>query len=225
MLFKVRGIDVKQVYTHSVCSREYTFLGSSNDRGFFSVILVDFSSYFSVYFFFVFFFLPFFHSVFSSWLLSFFCISSWLRSFAFLCALDDQKPSTTVNRLQQPLLSFARFFSPLFLITFRFPSTLLLVFRCSAYVLPSFISFPFTTVHCSTLHFLVFHRCVTNFSSILCTLLRLSRMKFLSVRILLRYCRCIHIYSICAILSSQRILINHIPRFLRGEILSRLIVK
>lgn len=109
MLFKVRGIDVKQAYTHSVCSREYTFLGSSNDRGFFSVILVDFSSYFSV-FFFVFFFLPFFHSVFSSWLLSFFCISSWLRSFAFLCALDDQKPSTTVNRLQQPLLSFARFF-------------------------------------------------------------------------------------------------------------------
>lgn len=178
-----------------------------------------------LFFFFVFFFLPFFHSVFSSWLLSFFCISSWLRSFAFLCALDDQKPSTTVNRLQQPLLSFARFFFPLFLITFRFPSTLLLVFRCSAYVLPSFISFPFTTVHCSTLHFLVFHRCVTNFSSILCTLLRLSRMKFRSVRILLRYCRCIHIYSICAILSSQRILINHIPRFLRGEILSRLIVK
>lgn len=224
MLFKVRGIDVKQAYTHSVCSREYTFLGSSNDRGFFSVILVDFSSYFSV-FFFVFFFLPFFHSVFSSWLLSFFCISSWLRSFAFLCALDDQKPSTTVNRLQQSLLSFARFFSPLFLITFRFPSTLLLVFRCSAYVLPSFISFPFTTVHCSTLHSLVFHRCVTNFSSILCTLLRLSRTKFRSVRILLRYCRCIHIYSICAILSSQRILINHIPRFLRGEILSRLIIK
>lgn len=81
-------------------------------------------------FFFVFFFLPFFHSVFSSWLLSFFCISSWLRSFAFLCALDDQKPSTTVNRLQQPLLSFARFF---------FPS------------LPHYISFSFHFIACFSL--------------------------------------------------------------------------
>lgn len=163
-----------------------------------------------------------------------FLVRGFFPSFAYRVGCDHLHSSVLwTTRNPQPLSTDCNnlfylslvFFFPLFLITFRFPSTLLLVFRCSAYVLPSFISFPFTTVHCSTLHFLVFHRCVTNFSSILCTLLRLSRMKFLSVRILLRYCRCIHIYSICAILSSQRILINHIPRFLRGEILSRLIVK
>ena len=196
MLFKVRGIDVKQVYTHSVCSREYTFPGSSNDRGSFSVILVDFSPYFSVFLFLFSYFSLFFHCVFSSWLLSFFRISSCVS--AIICIpLCFGRPET-LNHCQQTATTSSIFrsffFFPLFLITFRFPSTLLLVFRCSAYILASFISFPFTTVHCSTLHSLVFHRCVTDFSSILCTLLRLSWMELRSVRILLQYCRRIRIY-------------------------------
>lgn len=99
MLFKVRGIDVKQVYTHSVCSREYTFPGSSNDRGSFSVILVDFSPYFSVFLFLFSYFSLFFHCVFSSWLLSFFRISSCVS--AIICIpLCFGRPET-LNHCQQ----------------------------------------------------------------------------------------------------------------------------
>lgn len=122
MLFKVRGIDVKQVYTHSVCSREYTFPGSSNDRGSFSVILVDFSPYFSVFLFLFSYFSLFFHCVFSSWLLSFFRISSCVS--AIICIpLCFGRPET-LNHCQQTATTSSIFrsffFFPLFLISFSF---------------------------------------------------------------------------------------------------------
>lgn len=224
MLFKVRGIDVKQVYTHSVCSREYTFLGSSNDRGFFSVILVDFSSYFSVYFFLFSFFSLFF---------TVFLVRGFFPSFAYRVGCDHLHSSVLwTTRNPQPLSTDCN--NLFYLSLVFFPS------------LPHYISFSFHFIACFSLLCLrsslfyffplydspLFYVALSRVSSLRYEFFfhsvysfKLSRMKFLSVRILLRYCRCIHIYSICAILSSQRILINHIPRFLRGEILSRLIVK
>lgn len=129
MLFKVRGIDVKQVYTHSVCSREYTFLGSSNDRGFFSVILVDFSSYFSVYFFLFSFFSLFF---------TVFLVRGFFPSFAYRVGCDHLHSSVLwTTRNPQPLSTDCN--NLFYLSLVFFPS------------LPHYISFSFHFIACFSL--------------------------------------------------------------------------
>lgn len=130
MLFKVRGIDVKQVYTHSVCSREYTFPESSNDRGSFSVILVDFSSSLFSFFCFVFLFLFLFSLCF--WFVASFLLSH-IELAAIICIpLCFGRPET-LNHCQQTATTSSIFRS------FFFPS------------LPHYISFSFHFIACFSL--------------------------------------------------------------------------